>query len=296
MGSSCESLNINIRFVRPERAEDTSTQTAAMPAGAKLVVNNDNGSTRVTVDPSAAEASITIKRVALGSDQAEADALLAEIVVTVTAPTAENNVLQIDAPKPAGATGGTSDLDFTLVDDELSITGILGAKRVAIVELRIVIPPGHEVEVNNTNGAVRAVDLDAAGRLTSTNGSIRAIDAAAALTIATTNGGINVEGHRGSLDASTDNGSIDIEVRTLAADQHVDGHADNGRINLDLPSDIGAALTAETDNGFVSFREHDFDAATVAVRTFRHVVATLNAGGPTIDVRTDNGEIRIDGN
>lgn len=295
-GLSCDSFTLNISFVRPERAEDTSTQTATMPAGARLVVANENGSTRVSVasDPAATDATIEITRIALADDQAAADALLAAIVVTVTAPTAEDNTLRISAPRPDAATGATGDLQFNLEEDELNVTGVLGSREVAIVRLRITIPAGHEVEVTNENGAIRTVDLDTAGTLAGENTSIRSSDATANLTITTENGAIDVEGHRASLDAQTHNGHVSIEVRALAADQHVTGQTDNGMIELHLPPDLDAALSAETENGFVAFDRDDFDAAGVTVQSTRRVEATLNDGGASVEVQTQNGMIEVD--
>ncbi len=294
-GSICDSFTISFTFVTPERVEATDTQTVAMPDGAKLVVNNENGSTRVTVDPDATQATIEITRVALGDDEQQAADLLNDIVVTVTEPTADNNVLRVDAPKPDSATGTTGDLDFDLVDDELSITGIVNSRRVAIVTLRITIPAGHAVDVTNHNGAIRAVDLDTPSTLTSHNGSIRTIDATTDVTIDTNNGSVHAEGHRGSLDAETHNGSLHVEIRTLGAGQRVDLLTHNGRVNLDLPADIDADLSAETDNGTVEFDESDFDNYLITIRELRRIAVTLNNGGPVIDVETHNGRVDIDG-
>ncbi|MBN2561284.1 MAG: hypothetical protein JXQ75_10180 [Phycisphaerae bacterium] len=312
--STCESFTLSLTFAVPERAEDTDSETAAMPDGAKLVVSNENGSTRVTVDPDATEATIEITRIALGDGQEEADALLADIVVTVTAPTTEDNTLYVDAPKPASATGTTGDLDFTLVDDELSITGIVNSRRVALVRLRITIPSGHAVEVMNDNGAIRAVSLDTDSKLEARNGSVRAMGATANLDIGTHNGQIVVEDnigsvnivshngqviiedHSGSIDAETRNGQLSIEVRALGAGQEILGRTHNGVVKLELPPDLSADLRAETENGIVAFDEEDFDNVTTTTHTVRKLVATLNDGGPTIDVATNNGLIRIDRN
>jgi hypothetical protein len=294
MASTCD-FTISLSFVTPEKAESTETLTAAMPDGAKIVVNNRNGSTRVTVDPNATEATLEITRIAFGADQEEADALLENIVVTVTPPTAEDNTLRVEAPRPDVASENDGDFQATLIDDELHITGIMNTRRVAIVKLRITIPAGHAVEVTNYNGAVRAVDLDTASTLTSRNGSIRTIDATANLTIETNNGAIEVEGHRGSLDVETHNGRLEIEVRSLAADQQIRAETKNGMIRLELPSDIDAELSAETNNGLIVFREREFDGVTNLEMERRTLTATLNGGGPTIDVETHNGMIDIDG-
>jgi hypothetical protein len=192
---SCDgTFTLTIQFITPERATSDETQTAAMPAGAALVVDNDNGSTRVTVDPNADEATIEIRRIALAETQAEADALLAEIIVTIELPDGANPDLRITARKPASATGDASEFDFDVQGDEFIATGIIKAGKVANVRLEITIPGGHAVQVTQKNGAIRTTDLDTNSSLTTDNGSIRATGTTADLTAASDNGRIDIEG------------------------------------------------------------------------------------------------------
>lgn len=292
--TGCETFTLTLTFVSPEMAESTETQMVALPAGARVVVNNDNGSTRIAVDPNATEARIEITRIAFGEDQAEADALLAMILVMVTAPTPEDNTLRISAPRPAEATGNSGNFQASLVDDELIINAIIGGTRVSIVRLRITLPPGHGVDVTQRNGAVRASDLDTDSTFNTDNGSVRVIDATATVTARTDNGLVDVEDHRGSLDVRTDNGLVDIEIRFLAIDQLVRVRTANGAIDAKLPRDINAELTATTLNGLVSFDIRNFDRVQNASATLRRVTATLNDGGPPIDLETDNGLIDVE--
>lgn len=292
---ACEGFSLNITFVTPKRATTSETRNAAMPADAGLVVNNENGSTHIIVDPAATQAQIEITRIALAEDQAGADELLTKIVVTVTPPTAEDNTLRIDAPRPPEATGSGNDFDFELSEDVLVITGVLSTKAVAIVELRITLPPAHAVSATQTKGFLRAAGLDRASALTATNGSIRVLDAIAAVTAQTDNGFIHTRNHAASLDARARNGSLEIDVQALAADQQIVGRTQNGHIELDVPHDIDARLSAVTENGIIGFDDIDFDHIADLTHTSTTVTATLNDGGPTINLRTENGLIDIDG-
>jgi len=292
---ACEGFILNITFVAPKRAEATETQNAAMPADAGLVVNNENGSTHIIVDPAATQAEIEITRIAIAEDQAAADDLLTKIVVTVTLPTAEDNNLRISAPKPPEATGNDNDFNFELSEDVLVITGVLKTKAVAVVELRITLPPAHAVDATQTNGFLRAAGLDRASSLTGENTSIRVLDATAAVTAETDTGFIHTRNHAASLDARTRNGSLEIDVQALAAGQQIVGRTQNGHIELDVPHDIDAQLSAVTENGIVGFDDIDFDHIADLTHTSTTVTATLNDGGPTIDLRTENGLIDIDG-
>ncbi len=311
---SCDgTFTFTFQFITPDRATSNETQKAAMPAGAALVVDNDNGSTRVTVDPNAVEATIGIRKTALAETQAEADALLAEIVVTVELPDGNNPNLRITASKPASATGNASEFDFDVQGDEFIVTGIIKAGKVATVRLEITIPGGHAVQVTQKNGAIRTADLDTNSSLatdnglikatgttadltaTSDNGSVRLEGTVGAVNITSDNGSVHIEDHRGSVDATLDNGRLDLEILALAVGEHVTARADNGRIEIELLRDIDAELRAVTSNGLVDFRLQDFVSVSNATATSRDVTATLNGGGPQIDLRTDNGKIDIEG-
>jgi hypothetical protein len=327
---ACNGFSLSLSFVVPRQTAETNIQTVAMPAAAGLIVSNDNGSTRVVVDPAATQATVQITRVALAQTQAEADDLLAEIVVTVDEPDGADNNLRITAPKPAGVTNSTGDFQFEFEDDELIVTGILSAERVALVRLKITLPPIHAVQVTQGNGPVRGDGLDVDSALTATNGDIRTFGGMATLTLRTdkgriedrthtgnvdaltangaievvgmrgnallrtSNGRIQVDDHRGSIDAAATNGGLEIELDALAVGESVLGRATNGRIDLNLPRDIDAQLRAAVGNGSVSFDASDFLAVNGSITT-KLVNVALNNGGPSIDVETNNGLIDVDG-
>lgn len=298
MGSvaGCDGMfTLSFQFVIPDRVSDTETRTVAIPAGAGLVVNNDNGSTRVSVDPNATEATIEITRIALAENRGEAENLLDRIEVTIEPPDAGNPNLRVTARKPASATGNSGEFSFDVMDDQIVVTGILSARTVAIVQLRITLPAGHAVQVTSENGAIRGVGLDTASSLTTQNGRIRVSDSRTALTLDTDNGGLDVEDHIGSVDATTRNGGVEIELLDLAGGDHVTAVTSNGAIRLRVPSGLDAELRAMTDNGIVLFRAQDFDSLANVAADVRDVRATLNAGGPMIDLSTRNGAIDIDG-
>ncbi len=83
-------------------------------------------------------------------------------------------------------------------------------------------------------------------------------------------------------------------MRSLAPDQQILTRTDNGFTSIELPRDIDAELSAMTDNGNVRLDIQAFDLVNNLSATRRSVSATLNAGGPTIDLNTDNGFIGIE--
>jgi len=293
-GPSCADFTFSITFVTPDEAESTETQTATLLEGTTVQISNDIGSTRVTVDPNATQASIEIIRTALASTQADADALLAKMTVTITEPTQENNVLTINAVRPPEATDDESQFQSTISEDEINIVAIVGDAQVVNYRLRITLPSGYSVDVTQDVGQIRAVGLDAASTLTALTGSVRSIAGEADLTVSTQAGNVNIESHEGSLDVDVDAGSADIEIVSLNTDDVVEVDVDTGGIDMVLPMDINAGLRALVDLGRVSFSAGDFSSTSGVTDTRTFVEATLGSGGATIDLFTDVGNIDID--
>ncbi len=282
-------------FITPDRAESEETQTFDVPDGAPVTISNDIGSTRISVDPSATEVSVEITRVALAATEEEADELLAEMAVTITEPNDASEALVITAAKPESATGDEGNFNFTVTDDEIHIQSIMGSVQVVQYKLKITLPPGHAVDATQKIGHLTAVALDTAATLRSEAGSIRAIGTETALAIETEAGNVDVDSHEGSLDIESEAGNIDVKILALAADDVVDIDVEAGNVDMELPTDIGATLQAQTALGHVSFDEDDFDDYDDdVIDTFGYAKAVLNGGGATIDIRIDIGEIDID--
>jgi len=270
-------------------------QTLLLPAGAQIRVNNEIGTTRTTVDPNAVETTIQITRIALADTQEAADALLPKIVVTVTEPTASDNTLYIDAPRPAEAIGNVTDFDASFDEDEIPISLVTTSTRIAQVRLEITVPPGHITTTEQESGSLNIDGPTSPVTFSTTHGTIRVSNATAPVTVDTANGTIRVTGHASSLDAQTDNGTIRVEIVTLAPGEHVTCTSQNGTIRLELPHDINANLMASAGNGTLDFDLSEFDSVSNVSATGSTLTGILNAGGAVIDLQTQNGTIRIDG-
>ncbi len=290
----CAGFTLTVQFIVPQRAQSTDTQTFDLPEDALVRVTNELGSTRVTVDPDATQATVEIKRIALADSKADAQDLLEEMTVTITEPTAGDNVLTITAELPEGATNDGGNFQATVTNDEIDVVAIVGSTVVAQYRLRITLPPGHGVEATNEVGPIRAVALDTESTLTTSAGSIHSIAGGAALTAQVEAGNIDVEAHRGSLDLDADAGSISIEIVALSAADTVTADVQAGSIDIDLPREINAVLTALSELGVVSFRERDFADTSDVIDTSSYVEATLGTGGATIDLATEVGQVDVD--
>jgi hypothetical protein len=180
--------------------------------------------------------------------------------------------------------------------------GNFGARFVIKVPRRAVLD-----RIITSNGAIRATDATGPGRLRTSNGSIHinafqgdlhaetsngAVelnDVDGPVTAHTSNGAVRGKGFRGPVDVSTSNGGIDLTFASAPAPA-IRAHTSNSSITVHLPSEVNAHLSASTSNGSIS---SDFEMMTRGEVSKHHLEGTLGAGGPTIELQTSNGSVRI---
>lgn len=182
--------------------------------------------------------------------------------------------------------------------------------------------------VRSSNGSLRVESVDGPARLKTSNGSVKLwavngdVDIATsnasievgqfqgAAILKTSNGRIKADGVKGTFDATTSNASIDATIQEPADGSTVNARSSNGSVtlnllgwknnpvriatsnasvNLRLPEGVNAQLTADTSNGSIS---SDFELTTNKFAK-THVEARLGSGGPSIDLNTSNGSIRL---
>jgi hypothetical protein len=139
------------------------------------------------------------------------------------------------------------------------------------VRYHVKAPAGAVIDVENTNGQVVLTRL--AGRVTAR----------------TTNGAVRGDGLRGAVDARTTNGAVTMDLAGITDTVRL--RTTNGGLTVRVPESAKADLEAQVTNGGISVGE--FDALQVEERSRRRLEAKLNGGGPTIDLQTTNGAIRI---
>lgn len=122
------------------------------------------------------------------------------------------------------------------------------------------------------------------------NGKVRVAGVTGDLELHTTNGGITVADSAGRVSARTTNGGIDVELTRVSSGEDMKFRTTNGSIELSLPSDVQASLTARTTNGGV---HTDFPITVHGSIGRNRLEGDLNGGGGQIELRTTNGGIRI---
>ncbi len=148
---------------------------------------------------------------------------------------------------------------------------LLGDHVEAQVTYELMVPRTMNVDVSNTNGAIHLSDVTGTHELDTTNGKIEVSRCA------------------GSLDASTTNGSIHAELTRVNKGQPLRFETTNGRIDVELPSNLAVDVDASTTNGNIA-TDLPVSATRVSSNSLR---GTINGGGTSLRMRTTNGGIAI---
>ena len=167
--------------------------------------------------------------------------------------------------------GSTLDIEVDLPNAR---GGWLGSHDGATVEFWLKVP--------------RSVRLD---DLSLVNGSLEIRNVQGDIEASLVNGGLDATGLRGNAELSTVNGSIDVRFDRLDGTQRIEIDSVNGSIDLFLPGDVDAEVTADTVHGRIS---NDFglevDKSGWVGQELR---GKLGSGSARISLDNVNGSIDI---
>jgi len=148
--------------------------------------------------------------------------------------------------------------------------------------------------LHTSNGTVHVVEVRGNVEATSSNGSVHAEDVRGALRASTSNGGIVAHLHGGQgndpIQVSTSNGSVDLELDTPRSNDLVVSTS-NGAITVRLPAGTNGAVSAHTSGH--DRIQSDFDITMHGLLARSRLEGNIGSGGPRIDLRTSNGNIRL---
>lgn len=234
---------------------ETIDRTFDVKPGATVKLTNVNGRITVSAWDQPRVKVVAVKKVKGDNDDVEKalNALRVELVP-------RDGGLVIDTHYPRENQGAASIFSW-----------LLGDHVEAQVTYELTVPRSMNVDVSNTNGAIRLSDVAGTHELDTTNGRIEVARCA------------------GSLDASTTNGSIRAELTKVNKGQPLRFETTNGRIEVEVPADLAVDLDASTTNGDI-----DSDLPVSTTRISRNSLrGTINGGGTSLRMRTTNGGIAI---
>lgn len=224
-----------------------------------------NGALKVRIDSAATQARVEGDKIALASSDAEAQAALADIVITLARDPndAARLVLRMEIP-PGTPTVYTADAELTL-------------------------PAGVALTVNSDNSATTVIRNTGATTLTLSNGTVVVTEQAGDTAILTGNGRIEVESTQGNVTAQTVSGSVSVDAQP-GINGTVTARTQNGGVTIRVPAAFAAALELEAGIGSVSADLADFVVSDLVAGP-RRITATLNGGGGTITGITNVGVV-----
>jgi hypothetical protein len=142
------------------------------------------------------------------------------------------------------------------------------------------------VEVTYTIRAPRSARIS----LENVNGHVSVGGAFASVKAETTNGSVRGERLGNSVVATTMNGEIKMQMASMGGDG-VTLETTNGSIDLKLPGDAKATVSARCVNGGIAVTDLPFEKSGEGSR--RKLDGTINGGGPAVKLETVNGHIRV---
>ncbi len=224
-------------------------------------------------------------------------------------------------------------IDVTPSADSIYIRTIRPSDRLGNMGARYVLKVPRKVQlerIGNTNGAVRASDIQGAAHLRTTNGEIHVARFEGGLDATTTNGSIDVEDVNGGVNLHTSNGRVRADairggpfeavtsnggislhlpaspsgspLKLTTSNGSIDLTLDsvptsdirasstNGPITLHLPAATSARVRAVTTNSSITT---DFTTSMQGEVTKHHLEGTIGQGGPLLDISTSNGNVRL---
>ncbi|MFC1608017.1 DUF4097 family beta strand repeat-containing protein [Candidatus Latescibacterota bacterium] len=176
-------------------------------------------------------------------------------------------------------------------DDNLIIkTDYLKRNAKVSVTYKIKVPGNIPLKlIKTTNGSVTLEGTSGDVVVKSTNGQIKAHDTKGSIDAKTTNGSITLEDASEVISARTTNGSIDATFREMSSDINLT--TTNGSILLRFPADLNADLEMKTTNGSIKANQIQI---LVDEMSKRYIKGKLGDGGNELNLRTTNGNIKLE--
>jgi hypothetical protein len=172
--------------------------------------------------------------------------------------------------------------------DRAKIQVTLDANPDGSVLLRAVYQPNPGSPNNRAASAVVEVPPDAALDLRTSNGTVTTSGISGPIDVRTSNGAANLAGPESGANVRTTNGAVEIDGTGL-----FDVQTTSGKVSI---RGTAATLSVRTSNGDVSFDGTLSDSPQRVATTNNPITIRLPAtAGFTIDARTTNGEVVLDG-
>jgi DUF4097 and DUF4098 domain-containing protein YvlB len=251
----------------PVSAQAEEERRAEVIGPATLRVANEHGSVQVT-GAASDEIVVTARKTAWGQDQADAEAQLAGLVVSVV------------------QAGSTVDVRVEFPEEIV----VVGRHRSDTVDLVISVPAETSLEARVGNGAIAASGLHGDAELQTEVGSIQVSDVAGALTLDSAFGDVTVEGRAAAVDATAGAGGLRLHRVETEGPVHLE--AGFGEIRYE--GGRAASLSVGSRTGPVSLLDLVIEA-DVMVQAGVGDVSLSRVTAGAYEIHSDSGGIQLRG-
>jgi DUF4097 and DUF4098 domain-containing protein YvlB len=177
------------------------------------------------------------------------------------------------------------------------------------ITIELTIPRSSEADLHTGDGNITTRGIEGALKCDSGDGNISVTGGKGNIRLHTGDGNINAEQLDGTVTAGTGDGNVVIGGRfegleAQTGDGNMEITADSrsrmasewkvstgdGNIALNLPDGMGANLNAHTGDGRITC---DFSVSTTGKIERTRLQGPMNGGGPLLEIRTGDGNIKI---
>jgi Putative adhesin len=160
------------------------------------------------------------------------------------------------------------------------------------VRVELQVPREIRSDIHTGDGAITVDGLHGETRLSTGDGHIEADRLDGTLDAQTGDGRLRIRGRFDMLNLHTGDGSIEAEIESgskMSSEWRV--RTGDGHVTLRLPSSFSAELDVHTGDGHI---QSDLPVTVSGLRHDNELRGKLNAGGPPLVVRTNDGSIRLE--
>jgi hypothetical protein len=160
------------------------------------------------------------------------------------------------------------------------------------IRVEVRVPRESDLNIHTDDGNVRVENVTGNLQFETGDGDVRLREVEGSLHADTHDGNVEVNGRFNVLSLHTGDGNIDAEVGAATAPQS--GwllRSGDGNIRLRLPDNLGADLDAHSGDGEVNV---GFPVPASGVGKENSFHGKINGGGVSIELRTGDGDIRVE--
>jgi DUF4097 and DUF4098 domain-containing protein YvlB len=178
------------------------------------------------------------------------------------------------------------------------------------VRIELTVPRNSNLDLHSSDGHIHASGVSGDIRMDSSDGHLEASDLKGTIRLHTGDGHIEAYGLDGSLDASTQDGRLRVRGRfdnlhmqtgdgsvtaEILPGSKMSGNwsitTGDGSISVRLPDGFAADIDAHTGDGSISSQLPLLVSGLLGRKDLR---GKLGGGGPTLQIRTGDGSIRLE--